>query len=86
MIELLQLGRRLGYDKLTAAINQASEAGAIDAAAVRYLMERDSHTEPSWSRLAAEEVKRSEHYARPIPQLDNYDRLLKGAFCSGGEQ
>jgi transposase/L-amino acid N-acyltransferase YncA len=86
MIELLQLGRRLGYDKLTAAINQASEAGAIDAAAVRYLMERESHTEPSWSRLAVEEVKRSEHYTRPIPQLDTYDRLLKGAFCSGGEQ
>jgi L-amino acid N-acyltransferase YncA len=86
MIELLQLGRRLGYDKLTAAINQASEAGAIDAAAVRYLMERDCHTEPSWSRLAVEEVKRSEHYTRPIPQLDTYDRLLKEAFCSGGEQ
>src|SRR5262245_3845214 len=86
MIELLQLGRRLGCDKLTAAINEASEAGAIDAAAVRYLMERDSRTEPSWSRLPVEEVKRSEHYTRPIPQLDTYDRLLKGAFCSGGEQ
>jgi hypothetical protein len=62
------------------------DAGAIDAAAVRYLMERDSHTEPSWLRLAAEEVKRSEYYTRPVPQLDTYDRLLKGAFCSGGEQ
>jgi hypothetical protein len=86
MIELLRPGRQFGYDKLTAAINQASESGAIDTAAVRYLMEKDAHTEPSWSHLAVEEVKRSEYYTRPIPQFDTYDRLLKGAFCSRGEQ
>jgi hypothetical protein len=85
MIELLQVGRRLGYERLAAAINQASQAGAIDAAAVRYLMERGAQA-ASWSHLAAEEVKRSEYYTRPIPQLESYDRLLDGALSSGGEQ
>src|SRR5499426_2083993 len=57
------------YHLHIASSDRKSAKDEIDAAAVRYLMERDSHAEPSWSRLAAEEIKRSEHYTRPVPQL-----------------
>jgi transposase len=86
MIELLQLGRQLGYERLMQAVNQALEIGAIDAAAVRYLMETGTRPPLNLPSLAVDEVKRAEYYARPLPQLDVYDRLLPGALSTGGEQ
>jgi hypothetical protein len=76
MIELLELGRRHGYDRLQKAITQALEFGAMDAAAVRYLLEADNLAQAEVSPLPPEEVLRQEYYARPQPTLSAYDRLL----------
>jgi transposase len=76
MIELLQLGHKVGYERLAQAIAQALEFGAMDAAAVRYLLEADHLAEAEVSPLPEEEVLRREYYARPQPQLEAYDGLL----------
>lgn len=65
MIELLDLGRLHGYDRLQKAIAQALEFGAMDAAAVRYLLEADRLGLAEVSPLRPDEVLRQEYYARP---------------------
>lgn len=76
MIELVDLGRRHGYDRLQEAIAQALAFGAMDAAAVRYLLAADHLAEAKVSPLPPEEVLRQEYYARPQPTLSAYDGLL----------
>lgn len=76
MIELLQLGRQRGYDRLAQAIKQALNSGANDAAAVRYLMTADESAIVPIPLLSPEEVRRAEYYARPLPTLGVYDQLL----------
>ena len=76
MIELLQLGRQVGYGRLEAAISQALGFGALDAAAVRYLLESDRLSPVAVSPLSLDEVLRQEYYARPQPSLVSYDGLL----------
>ena len=39
MVELVQLGREHGYDKLREAVIQALELGCTDAQAIRHLVE-----------------------------------------------
>ena len=73
MIELLQLGRQQGYERLTEAVAKALEIGCTDAAAVRYLMQA--------ARLDHQRVPRLEigalvRYERPLPVVENYNQLL----------
>jgi len=76
MIELLQLGRLHGYARLQEAIAQALRLGALDAAAVRYLLEADALAQAEVLPLLPDEVLRQEYYARPQPELFAYDELL----------
>ena len=80
MIELLQLGRQHGFERLTTAIEQALSLGVTDAAAVAYLLRAASFEQQEVAPLAAEEVKRAEHFARPMPEVASYDDLLGTAL------
>ena len=73
MIELLQEGKRHGWEKLREAIEQALKCGCCDQAAVRYLL-----TAQSLERLALAplEIERLERFERPAPTVENYDQLL----------
>ena len=78
MIELLQLGRRLGYARLRRAIEAALQLGCNDAAAVQHLMATDGlvHQRPS---LLIEVGNLLSQYERPLPKMQDYDHLLVGA-------
>jgi transposase len=79
MIELLQAGRLYGYEKLSQAIKQALSLGALDAAAVHYLLKAETLHQGEVELLAAELVLRPEYYERPQPSLFSYDSLLTQA-------
>ncbi|HLE82634.1 MAG TPA: IS21 family transposase, partial [Dehalococcoidia bacterium] len=75
MIELLQLGRTYGQEKLRVAVEEALALGCGDGAAVRYLLtahqlERTTPAPLSVGALAA--------FERPLPVVADYDRLLAG--------
>jgi hypothetical protein len=72
MIELLTLGRQHGYPRLKDAIERALGIGCSDAAIVRYLM---TANELERSCLPID-VPALARYDRPLPLMDNYDRLL----------
>lgn len=84
MIEVLQLGRGSGYSRLTQAVEQALQLGTHDAAAVRYLLGQSQEfssgsSGPLVEALPALSSTRSqvvEHFARPLPNLSDYDLLL----------
>ena len=78
MIELLQLGRRLGAARLRSAIESALQLGCADAAAVQHLMATDGlrHQRPS---LLLEVGNLLRQYERPLPEIHAYDDLLVGA-------
>ncbi len=78
MIELLQLGRRLGHARLQRAIESALRLGCADAAAVQHLMATDGlvHQRPS---LLLEVGSLLRQYERPLPEMHVYDHLLVGA-------
>lgn len=78
MIELLQLGRRLGWPRLRSAIESALQLGCADAAAVQHLMATDElrHQRPS---LLLEVGNLLSQYERPLPEMHVYDELLVGA-------
>ena len=88
MIEILQLGRKSGYERLTHVIEQALKLGTYDAAAVCYLL-RTSESEvlaaPAVPPLRLTMFAAStpndiallpQHFERPLPSLNNYDLLL----------
>ena len=77
MIELLQLGRRHGYQRLRLAIEHALAAGAVDVAAVRYLLLAPELEQPLPPTLLPSDVKRLDYYSRPLPELNAYDQLLE---------
>jgi hypothetical protein len=79
LIELLQLGRQHGYERLTRAIHQALTSGAYDAAAVRYLLTAPTLTVPCVFSLSPTELTPSDYVTRPLPCLDGYDQLLAPA-------
>jgi transposase len=75
LIELLQLGRTHGQEKLRAAVEQALALGCQDSAAVRHLLttsllERAEPTPIAVGPLAG--------FERPLPSVSDYDRLLVG--------
>ena len=77
MIELLQLGRQLGYERLRHGIELALELGCSDVAAVRHLMAADglAHQRP----IELVEIGSVlSQYERPLPHVHAYDHLLVG--------
>jgi transposase len=78
MVELLQLGRRLGHERLRRAIESALRLGCADAAAVQHLMATDGlvHQRPS---LMLDVGNLLSQYERPMPTMHDYDHLLVGA-------
>ena len=75
MVELLQLGRTHGREKLRWAVEEALALGCGDSAVVRYLLtahqlERATPAPLSVGALAA--------FERPLPVVADYDRLLVG--------
>jgi transposase len=78
MIELLQVGRRLGDVRLRRGIELALQLGCTDAAAVRHLMASDGlvHQRPS---LLLEVGSLLGQFERPLPTMNDYDHLLVGA-------
>ena len=79
MIELLQLGRRLGHARLQRATESALRLGCADAAAVQHLMATDGlvHQRPSLLLEVGSLLLRQ--YERPLPEMHVYDHLLVGA-------
>ena len=73
MIELVRLGRQHGYSKLDDALKQALELGCSDTAAVEHLMNREQLDRAAAPRL---ELVALMAYERPLPSVENYDRLL----------
>jgi hypothetical protein len=77
MIEVLQLGREEGFDRLREAVEQALAVGGSDVALIRYLLK----VEGLEKRQAGEgiEVGWLKRYERPMPNLQEYDQLLNTA-------
>jgi len=73
MIRLLQLGKTQGYAKLQTAAESALAWGCGDEAAVRYLLLTAPASRPPQEAL---EVGWLDRYARPQPQVNEYDQLL----------
>jgi hypothetical protein len=81
MVELLQLGRAHGYDRLGAALEAALALGCHDPAAVRHLL-----AAPALARgpAAALAVGPLAAYDRPPPALGAYDALLAAPAGAAG--
>jgi transposase len=73
MIELLHLGRQHGWEELRKVIEQALALGCTDAAAVRHLLTARTLTH---GERPLQEIGSLERYERPMPALNDYDRLL----------
>jgi transposase len=76
MIELLQLGRRHGQDRLRAAVEEALTLGCHDGAAVRHLLVAAQLARPL---PAPVDVGALARFERPPPSVAGYDQLLAGA-------
>jgi transposase len=74
MIELLQTAKQCGWDRMKNAIEQTLTLGCSDAAAVRHLLRSGELSHPSIAScpIAAD----LERYERPLPVMNEYDRLL----------
>jgi hypothetical protein len=84
MLEVLLLGRQHGYGRMRPAIEQALALGGSDVAVIRYLLERE-RAGPR-APAATLEVGWLEQYERPLPKLQDYDRLLTVAGTEGRMQ
>jgi len=71
MIEVLRLGKQHGYDRLREVVEEALEAGSQDVSAIRYLL-----TACQAPELPAIDIGLLQRYERPLPVLNEYDRLL----------
>ena len=78
MIGLLQLGRVHGYARLASCIRQALACGAVDPAAVRYLLTAPTLARPPAGPLALAAPLAA--YDRPQPSVAHYAQL-----CAAGE-
>lgn len=83
MIELLQEGKRTGYEALRNTISEALKLGTEEASAVWYLLGK-SYLERAGSGniILLEPAPETAplvkaHFYRPLPSLANYDDLLK---------
>ena len=75
LIELLQLGRIHGQDKLRAAVEGALALGCGDSATVRYLLTAHQLERASAGPIAVGDLA---IYERPLPVVTDYDQLLVG--------
>jgi transposase len=73
MIELLQLGRRQGQERLREAVERALHLGCGDAAAVRHLLAAPTLAHPGPADL---EIGALARFDRPLPAVGLYDQLL----------
>lgn len=73
MINLVQLGKVHGHDKLRAAIDAALELGCQDSAAVRHLLSSAALQKAPREVL---DVGSLAVFSRPLPSVDAYDQLL----------
>jgi transposase len=71
MIEVLRLGKQHGYDRLRDAVGETLAAGSQDVSAIRYLLTAGQAPQPP-----AIEIGLLQRYERPLPVLNEYDRLL----------
>lgn len=71
MIDVLRLGKQHGYERLRDAVEGALEAGSHDVSAIRYLL-----TAVDGAELPAIDIGVLQRYERPVPVLNEYDRLL----------
>jgi hypothetical protein len=80
MVELLLLGREWGYGRLEQAVGAALQMGSSDSAAVRYLMmtgrDESAGNGTAPIRLEAGDLGALVRYERPLPSMQEYDRLL----------
>jgi transposase len=74
MVELLQFGKRHGYDQLQKAVETALDLGCSDAGAVRYLLGAEGQQRPQPEPV---EIGTLARYERPLPRLNHYDELLQ---------
>ena len=79
MIELLQLIRQHGHDRLRQAIEKALATGCCDPAAVRHLLNAGALKHVVCEAM---DVGLLERYERPLPVMTEYDQLL----IAGGAQ
>lgn len=77
MIELLQIGKEKGYEKLQAAIKVALQLGCSDSAAIKHLVNTENLTHKA--QVTSQEILRKYEtkIERPLPQISNYDQLLE---------
>jgi transposase len=75
LIELLQLGRVQGQEKLRAAVEGALALGCGDSATVRYLMTAHQLERAASPLIAVGDLA---VYERPLPMVSDYDQLLVG--------
>jgi hypothetical protein len=73
IITLLQLGRKYSVRRLQDVVEDALSTGCFDVAAMEYLLQTDL-AKPVPAPLA--EVGLLERYERPLPSMNEYDRLL----------
>jgi transposase len=73
MIDLLKLSRKHGHHKLQEAIESALASSCYDAAAVHHLLNAEELRHASCEAI---DVGALERYARPLPLMHEYDRLL----------
>jgi hypothetical protein len=79
MIDLLKLAKQNGRGRLREAIETALATGCTDAAAVQHLFHsRDLSRAP----CEAIDIGSLERYQRPLPVMNEYDRLL----AAGGQR
>ena len=82
MITLVRVGSVTGWGRLIAAVEEALRLGVTDAAAVLHILNMpDPEQRRRYAIALSEELAQFE---RPMPVMDEYDLLLKGA--NGGIQ
>lgn len=74
MIDVLLLGRQHGYEPVRRAVEQALSLGGSDVAIIRYLLELERSEQHA--PAMALQVGWLDQYERPLPNLQDYDRLL----------
>jgi hypothetical protein len=79
MIEMLMLTRQHGHDRLRQAIEKALATGCTDPAAVRHLLHAGELKHTACEVINVGLLGR---YERPLPVMNEYDRLL----MAGGAQ
>ena len=76
MVEVIELGRQHGYDRLQDTIERALALGCSDIEAIRYLLLESQLERARPKDLHVPELM---EYDRPLPNCCDYDRLLNVA-------